>query len=157
MAEVGAVASIVGIAIAGAKISMILYELGSTAKSAKSEVNKVAVSIATFSSVLQQLASTLEKAHSARFSISAIGTTQEILDRCQEIFDEIGEVVKDLKITKDGGKNLTQKSVSHVARVQWVFKRVKVLKLQAELESMKLTLTLMLVTLNLADKIRSRR
>jgi len=157
MAELGALASIVGIAAAGAQISMTLYKLGSTVGSAKRDVNKVAASIATFCSVLQQLASTLEKARSARFSISAIGTTQEILDRCQELFSEIEEVVKKLETGEQGGKSPKQASIGHVARVKWVFQRVKVQRLQAELESMKLTLTLMLITLNLAEKIKVRR
>lgn len=157
MAELGAIASIVGIAAAGAKISMTLYELGSTVVSAKRDVNKVAVSIATVCSVLQQLASNLEKAHSARFSISAIETTQEILDRCTELFSEIEEVVKKLEVDHQGGRSPKQTSIGHVARVKWVFQRVEVQRLQAELESMKLTLTLMLMTLNLAEKIRVRR
>jgi hypothetical protein len=157
MAELGAIASIVGIAAAGAKISMTLYELGSTVRSAKRDINKVAVSIATFCSVLQQLASTLEKARSARFSVSAIETTQEILDRCTELFSEIEEVVKKLEMGQQGGRSPKQTSIGHVARVKWVFQRAKVQRLHAELESMKLTLTLMRIALNLAEKIRARR
>lgn len=157
MAELAAIATIVGIAASGAKISMHLYALGSTIGSAKGDVTKVAVNIATFCSVLQQLASTLEKARSARFSISAIATTQEILDRCQELFGEIEDVVDKLRSPQKGGQDPKQTSIGNVARVKWVFKRLKMKKIRAELESMKLTLSLMLTTLNFADRIAKRR
>ncbi len=50
-----------------------------------------------------------------------------------------------------------QVSMSHVARVKWVFKRVKLQRIQAELESMKMTLLLILTTMDFALRIASRR
>lgn len=156
MAEVGTISAIISIATFGAQTPMVLYDLASTIGSAKRDVTVVARNIAGFCSVLQHLGTTLEKARSSRFSISAISTTQDILDRCQELFQDIANIAnKFLKPENVNGS--TQSSMSHIARVKWVFKRVKIQKLQAELDSMKLTLHLMLTTLDFAQRISTRR
>jgi hypothetical protein len=154
MAELGAIASIVGIAAAGAQLSMALFEFGSTVGSARSEVNQIATEISQFCAVLKQLHSTLTKAKARRYSISAIATTQDILERCQEIFREIEDIVQPLQ--KSAGKS-KELPVDVVARVKWTFKRSKVQVLQKTLESSKNTLQLMLLVLDLAQKTASPR
>ncbi|PMD62026.1 uncharacterized protein K444DRAFT_485157, partial [Hyaloscypha bicolor E] len=154
MAELGAIASIVGIAAAGAQLSMALFEFGSTVGSARSEVNQIAIEISQFSPVLKQLHSTLTKAKARRYSISAIATTQEILKRCQEIFREIEDIVQPLQ--KSAGKS-KEPPVDVVARVKWTFKRSKVQVLQKTLESSKSTLQLMLLVLDIGRKTASPR
>ncbi|KAH8767819.1 hypothetical protein BGZ57DRAFT_899341 [Hyaloscypha finlandica] len=123
MAELGAIASIVGIAAAGAQLSMALFEFGSTVGSARSEVNQIATEISQFCAVLKQLHSTLTKAKARRYSISAIATTQDILKRCQEIFREIEDIVQPLQKSAEKSK---APPVDVVARVKWTFKRSKV-------------------------------
>ena len=93
MEAIGAIASIIGVAGAGAKLSIMLFEFASTAGSAGQEVKRIGIEISLFCSVLKQLQSTLTKAKAYRYSLSALETTQEILDRCQEAFQEIENVV----------------------------------------------------------------
>ncbi|KAH7386557.1 hypothetical protein BKA64DRAFT_711776 [Cadophora sp. MPI-SDFR-AT-0126] len=143
MAELGAIASIVGIAAAGAKLSMVLFEFGSTVGSARTEVNQIATEISQFCAVLKQLHSTLTKAKAHRYSVSAIATTQDILKRCQEIFKEIEDIVHPL--LNSAGKS-KEPPVDVIARMKWTFRRSKVQVLQKTLESSKNTLQLMLVS-----------
>jgi predicted glycosyl hydrolase (DUF1957 family) len=155
MAEaVGAIASIVGIAGAGAKLSIVLFEFASSVGSAGVEARQIGTEISLFCSVLKQLQSTLTKARSYRYSISAIETTQEILDRCQDVFKEIEEIIESLR--KRRGKT-AEASVDLVARVKWTFKRSHVQMLRTTLESCKITLHIMLTTLEFAQKIATRR
>jgi hypothetical protein len=154
MAELGAIASIVGIAAAGAELSMVLFEFGSTVGSARTEVNQIATEISQFCAVLKQLHSTLTKAKARRYSISAIATTQDILERCQVIFKDIEDIVHPLQ--KSAGKS-KEPAVDMIARVKWTFKRSKVQVLQKTLESSKNTLQLMLLVLDLAQKTASPR
>ncbi|KIM94409.1 hypothetical protein OIDMADRAFT_60736 [Oidiodendron maius Zn] len=155
MAEIGAIASIIGVAGAGAKLSIVLFEFASTVGSAGLEVRQIGIDISLFCSVLKQLQSTLTKAKAYRYSISAIETTQEILDRCQEVFGEIEGILRGLQ--KGGRDPSAEPSVDLIARVKWTFKRSKVQVLRATLESCKIMLHIMLTTLEFAQKIATRR
>jgi len=155
MAELGAIASIIGIIGAGAKVSISLYDFASSVGQAGTEVRIIATEISLFCSVLGQLKNTLSKAKACRYSISAIDTAQEILDRCRALFDEIDGIVSALKKPKPDGSGET--STDFVARVKWTFRKSKVKFLRSSLESLKITLHLMLTTLEIVRKTTSRR
>jgi len=155
MAEaLGAIASIVGIVGAGAKLSIALFDFAGNIGSAGAEVRAIGTEITLFCSVLQQLERTLAKAKDRRYSISAIETTQKILDQCQFIFEEINGVVGRLQKQKSGEGEV---SVDFKGRMRWVFKRAKVQQYRATLESCKITLHLMLTTLEFAERVSARR
>jgi hypothetical protein len=154
MAEIGAIASIIGVAGAGAKLSIVLFDFASTVGSAGLEIRQIGTEISLFCSVLVQLQSTLTRAKGYRYSISAIDTTQQILDRCQQVFKDIDSIVDGLR--KPGAKP-GEASVDLVARVKWTLKRSKVQLLRTTLESCKITLHLMLTTLDFAQKLSLRR
>lgn len=155
MEAIGAIASIIGVAGAGAKLSIVLFEFASTVGSAGQEVKRIGVEISLFCSVLKQLHSTLTKAKAYRYSLRALDTTQEILDQCQEVFKEIESILNGLR--KRGVQSSAEPSVDLIARVKWTFKRSQVQVLRATLESCKATLHLMLTTLEFAQKIATRR
>jgi len=155
MEAIGAIASIIGIAGAGAKLSIVLFEFASAVGSAGQEVRQIAIEISLFCSVLKQLQSTLAKAKAFRYSLSAIETTQEILDRCQEVFNEIEGIVNSLR--KGGGERSPEATQDWVVRIKWTFKRSQVQLLRSTLESCKVTLHIMLSTLDFAQKIATRR
>lgn len=114
---------------------------------------QIGIEISLFCSVLKQLQSTLTKAKAYRYSFSAIETTQEILDRCQEVFKEIEGIVHGLR------KRRVELSaeVDWIARVKWTFKRSQVQLLRTTLESCIVTLHIMLSTLEFAQKIATRK
>ena len=153
MAEIGAIASILGVIGAGTKVSITLFQFGASIGSASTEVKAIGTEISLFCSVLKQLHSTLTKAKSFRYSISAIATTQEILDQCQEIFIDIEAIVERLQKRKAGDG---QPSLEFVQRVRWTFQKSKVQLLRTTLESCKITLHIMLTTLDFAQKIATR-
>jgi hypothetical protein len=124
MEAIGAIASIIGVAGAGAKLSIVLFEFASTVGSAGQEIKQIGIEISLFCSVLKQLESTLTKAKAYRYSLSAIETTQEILDRCQEVFNEIEAIVNGLR--KRGSERSAEATRDLIARVKWTFKRSQV-------------------------------
>ena len=154
MAELGAIASIIGIVGIGAKLSISLFELAATVGSAGTEIRAIGTEISLFCSVLRQLEKTLNRAKSFRYSISAIETTQEILDKCQDVFREIEIIIDGLRQQKSQS---AESSVDFVARLKWTFRRSKVQMHRTTLESCKLTLHLMLTTLDFAQKVADRR
>lgn len=157
MEAIGAIANIVGVAGAGAKLSIVLFEFASTFKSAEQEVRQIGIEISLFCSVLKQLQSTLTKAKACRYSLSAIETTAEILDRCQEIFNEIEAIVTDLSSGNQSVESSAESARKLINKVKWTFKRSKVQLLRTTLESRKVTLHIMLSTLEFAQKIATRR
>ena len=155
MAEaLGAIASIISIAGAGAKLSILLFDFAGNIGSAGSEVRAIGTEISLFCSVLQQLERTLAKAKNRRYSISAIETTQKILDQCQFIFGEINGIVGRLQKQKPSSGEV---AVDFKSRVRWLFKRAQVQQYRATLESCKITLHLMLTTLEFAERVSGRR
>ena len=154
MAELSAIASIVGIVGAGAQLSIALFNLAEVVGSAGSEIRLLGTEISLFCSVLKQLEKTLTKARSCRYSMSAIETTQEILDRCRDVFKSIETAIDGL--SKPKGQSL-EPSVDLLARMKWAFARSKVQMQRATLESCKITLHLMLATLEFARKLSHRR
>ncbi|KAH6666899.1 hypothetical protein B0J14DRAFT_704958 [Halenospora varia] len=154
MAEIPALASIVGVASAGAKLSLLLYDFAASVASAKGDILAVGRDVALFCAVLRQVGSVFGNQKAARFSSSALDTTLEIVERCKAIFEELNTIVQ--KLVKDRGDG-AEAVVGFVAKVKWTFKRSRVRLLQGSLDSMKITLHLMLTTLDFSDKIYSRR
>jgi hypothetical protein len=154
MAEIGLLASIISVASAGAKTSLCLYQFADAVGSAGKGIRGVATEISLFCSVLKQLDSTLRRARSARYSLSALMAADEILSECQRVFAEIRVIVDHLQ---QDDLASGQPTISLVSKVKWAFKRPRVLVLRSTLESMKITLLLMLTTLDFAQKIASRR
>ena len=154
MVEIAAIASIVSVAGAGAKLSLFLYEFASTVASARGEVISVGRDISLACAVLKQVASVFGNEKTARFSPTALGTTSNIVKRCQDIFQEIDNIVRGLMDDRADGTN---SSMGFINKVIWAFKRSRVQLLQGTLDSMKITLQLMLTTLDYSERIYSRR
>ena len=89
METAGAVASVVGLAGAGAKIPITLFEVARKIGSTGAEMKATGKGMSLFCAVLKQLDLTLNKIPRKRCSIHAIAVTQEILDGCKDIFDKL--------------------------------------------------------------------
>ena len=154
MAEIGIIASIAGIAAAGTKLSVALFDFGSTIGSAGHEIAQVASEILLFCAVLKQVQSKLKRAKSSRYSLGAIQTTQEILDRCEHVFKEIETIIDSLR---KENVNSRDSIVDWKARIKWTFKRSHIQLQRTTLESCKITLHIMLTTLDFDRRTASRR
>ena len=156
MAEIGLIASIVAVAGAGATLSIAIFDIASTIGTAGKELQDLSTEISLLCSVFKQLEMVLSHAH-FHSSNTAVDTTQKILERCKEVFNESSDVVKNLLPRKNDGLGGIP-SVDFVTRVKWLgFKNSKVKLIKSTLESYKLTLGIMLSTMQLAEKVSMRR
>ena len=158
MAElVGLIASITGIAGVGAKLSVQLFDLTSQVGSARQDVAAVGQDISVFAAVLGHIATTLETPSVVRFSEDAVRTASWITSRAEAIFMELEEVINGIVPAAGTTQENKPTSMSVSKRVKWVFKRQRVVQFRASLESMKLTLQLMLTTVEISGKMQYRR
>ena len=154
MAEIGIVASVIGVVGAGTKLSITIFDFAASIGNAGRELQNVATEISGLCSVLKQLQMLLEHAH-FKPSETAIESAQKIIGQCSKVFTEINEIVGELRRAK--GDELFP-SVDFVSKVKWTFsKKSKVLMLRSTLEACKSTLSVMLVTMLLAERVSQRR
>lgn len=155
MAELGIAAGVAGVVGFGAKLSVALYDFATTMAVARREIFSVAQEVAQSSAALKQVSKTISNPRTARHSTSAIGAILDITISCQDRFTELNSIVDRLQAEKPKNGEV---SVSFVAKVKWVFgRRSKVHDLREELNATKLTLLLMMSTLNLSNEQLSRR
>lgn len=146
MAEIGAVASIIGLAGVGIKVSFALFDLADRIGSAGEEVRLVATDISLFCSVLKEVASVIQEGDTSQLTPAALFLINEVVSHCGEVVTEIDKTVSSL--TKDQNLNPSDlPSLEWTRRVKWIFKRSKVQVQRQTLESCKSTLHLLLTTL----------
>ncbi|KAK6439600.1 hypothetical protein LTR95_004190 [Oleoguttula sp. CCFEE 5521] len=151
MAELGVAASIIALVGTGTKLSIAIFDFAATVGGAGKELQHVATEISGLCSVLQHLRALLTHAH-FKPSQSAVASVQKITDHCESTFSEIDAVVAGL------GGHITDShfpatTPDFANRVKWTFKRSKVTMLRSSLEACKSTLSLMLSTLLLAQRV----
>ena len=127
MAEVAA--SIIGISTFGIKLTLTLYEFGSTTSSAKQQADHIARHVTLYSNVLELLAERLE-ADAPIISEAAFDLAEELYDQSDELFGRI----RSLLPRKDG-----RDEVSFLQKIAWNFKKTKVDVLVGELDRLKAT------------------
>ena len=153
MAEIGVIASVVGVAGAGFRLALILHAVGLDIGNADVDILKVAKGVSLFSLMLKQVGLTLEAAESVA-SESAVDTAIELKDQSEMVFTEIQAMVDTVR-KKDVKGNY--KSITVMQRVKWCFKKQRVQYLLGQLESLKLSLSVMLQILQLGKLIADSR
>lgn len=127
MAELGCIASIVGIAGVGIKLSKTLYQIGHTTTNAGHNINKIATNVTLFSSSLKHVGVVLQDQHSLH-SPEAIETIEQIVRECESVFQEITKIVYSAKnkgktLCEPVGANDRRRRLSVVARAKWYFEQ----------------------------------
>jgi hypothetical protein len=154
MAEIGLIAGVIAIVGAGTKLSIAIFDFATTIGSAGRELQIVGTEISILCSVLRQVQSLLEHAHFHPSKI-AIESLKKIKERCEAVFEEIAEILTGFRTAK--GDALFPPP-DFLRKIKWTFsKRSKVLVLRSTLESCKLTLSVMLNTMQLAESVSRRR
>lgn len=149
MAEVGLIASVIGIAGAGAKLTVTLYTFAETVNSADKSIRDVARDVSITSSVLSQLASIMEQDKKAKISKDdAIKTADEAVRGCSDVFTEIGTALEKSITNINAGK-----TKAALEKMKWVFNEPKMELLRSNLERMKSSLLLLLSVLSYARDI----
>ena len=147
------IASVIGVAGAGFRLSLILNAVGHEMATADLEIQKIAKEISLFSLILKQVGRTMEAAESL-VSQSALDSAKEITFQSQTIFNEVKEMVE-MSQQRDANGNL--QSITIAQRVRWCFKKQRVRYLLGQLESLKLSLSIMLQILLLGKTIATTR
>ena len=156
MAELGILASVIAVVGAGTKLSIVIFDFATSVGKAEREVQNVATEISNLCSVLKQLQMILERAH-FQPSQTAIESAQRIIEQCSEVFSEINDIVGELR-SSNGDEVFPVHTMDFVSKVKWTFsKKSKVLMLRSTLDACKSTLSVMLVTMLLAERVSQRR
>jgi hypothetical protein len=100
--------------------------------------------VTLFSLMLKQVGQALQAQDSVHSS-EALETAQEITSECQMVFDEIQEMLD--KVTSKRSDGVFSPSIQQ--RFKWCFKKGRVQYLLAQLESLKMSLLVMLQILQL--------
>lgn len=117
------------------------------------EIQTIARAISNYAFTLKQLALTLESAKSIA-THSAMETAKRIADQSQVIFDDIKDMT-DLHQRTDDHGNI--RSIAVNQRVNWCFKQQRLQYLLGQLESLKLSLSIMVQVLQLGKLLVSTR
>lgn len=147
------IASVIGVAGAGFRLSLILNAVGTEIKHADCNIQNIAKGISLFSLVLKQVGKTMDEAKTI-VSQSAIDTAAEIRDQSKVVFDEIKNML-DLAQRTDNNGNI--RGIANSERFRSCFKKQKVEYLLGQLESLKLSLSIMLQILQMGKTIAITR
>ena len=148
------VASIVGLASAGTKLSLVLYQISADVGSAGQEARVLGQDIENFCIVLELLQKTLD---GSATSASLAGCSEIFSDmqvHFARIFKEILTAIEELEPWAARSRAAVFK---YRYRIQWVFQRRRVEYLKAIINGYKDTINMMLGTLSLANAARPKR
>lgn len=149
MAEiVGLAASIVQLGGAGAELSIKLYNFVNSAAKADLDIIDLAEDLDSTGSALGHIGKIPEaKDIQALASRQAIDDAAKIKKRCELVFTEVKEMIgKRRKVGKDGKETLTL-----AGKIGWPLKEQRVELLRRRLDSLKLSLSLLLDVLKFAQ------
>ena len=138
------VSAVAGVATAGVQLSKSLYDLYSTVRTSRHEIQDVANNVSLLAMVLEELDEVLyddEKEYRPQLREAA----HSIALRCACIFKDI---------RKHTGTERELKGQKFYEKVAWYFKRERVKPLRISLESMKSTLNILLHVIQLAKNTR---
>jgi len=146
MAEVGIAASIIGIATFGVKLTLTLYTFGTTASSAREQIDRIARNVALFSNILELLGERLNDDKPIH-SEAALDFAEALYEDSKRLFERIEELLPD--------RRRESEELSFIQKIMWNFKKGKVDALMAELEQLKSSVNLLVQVLYAGVKIRS--
>lgn len=147
------IATIIGIAGAAFRLSLVLNAVGVEMAPTDLDIQNLARAISNYAFILKQLALTLESCKSIATQ-TAMETAKQIADQSQLIFDDIKDMTE-LDQRKDEHGNL--RSIAVNQRVKWCFKQQRLQYLLGQLESLKLSLSIMLQVLQFGKLLVSIR
>ena len=141
--------TIIGIVSVGTKVALVLSQLAVGMGAAGKEARSIASEIRGLCAVLNTLQHVLLKVETSPYFDHCLELTDDMTNASREMYTDILKITKKLQImakTQEGRFKLR-------SRVYWVaFQKPRILGLRAALEAYKSNLSLMLGTLNIAEK-----
>lgn len=147
------VTSLLGVANAGFRLSLLLNAVASQIASSGIEIHSISKGVSLFSLALKHVGRALQATDSVH-APNALDEAKKIADQGFMTLNEIEDMLDQLKASE----NLTNThGLSIQQRVKWCFKKHRVTYLLAQLECLKLSLTVMLQVLQLGKLIEAKR
>jgi hypothetical protein len=138
MAEIGVIASVIGVASLGAKVSMMLFECGRDMRHWREQTDEIASEVNTFTNVLRELGMVL-KVQEGFYTDDAVRIVEATLKDCKAVFKQIRSKIK-----------FKQRST---AGLRWLFKKSRAKELKSRMEALKSSMSLILQVVQLGRKV----
>ena len=147
--------AIINISLEFWKMGRRLLKLAKTIHHAQKEVQDISKDILSFSKILRLLDETLESAQNAEIIVGQASAKKqlvdELVDQSRPLLKDFGRLRKKLKpLTRDQSSNAFRRMV---ARFQWSRSKSGTMYLRRALDSHKMTLNLLIVTLILGERV----
>lgn len=130
------VSSLVGV---GLRLSTGLYHICETISSAQDDIEDIASDLTSFVVVIDELGK-IFAAPGRLYSDTLESNLLNIIKKCRHVFRQINRMIE---------KTVSAAKMKLQSKFAWVFRKTKVKELKASLDSLKLTMSLMLQTLKL--------
>jgi hypothetical protein len=146
----GLIASIIGVAGAGFRLSLILNAVSCEVANEGLEVHSISKTVTLFSLTLKQTGINLQGPDSVH-TYEALDGVSRIADDANKVFDEFNDMLDRVRHKPSEGSS----APSIQQRFQWCFKRHRVTYLLAQLDSFKLSLSVIQQVLQLGKLMAS--
>ena len=138
------VSAVAGVATAGVQLSKYLYDLYSTVKTSRQEIEDVANNVSLLAIVLEELDGVL--------CDDVLNYRPQLREAAQSIALRCASIFKDIR--KHTGTDRALKGKKLYEKVAWYFKKERVKPLRCSLESLKSTLNILLHVVQLAKSTK---
>jgi hypothetical protein len=159
IAVIGGASAVLSIAMEFGKMGERLYRLVKTLRYAQKEVQDISKEVSNFSKILRILDETLDSAQSTELIIGQESTQaqliQELMDQSCPLLKEFKRLRVKLKPLREGQS--TDAISRAIARFQWWRNKNSTIYLRRLLDSHKVTLNLLIVTILLGEKVAEYR
>jgi len=155
IAVIGGVSAVLTIAMEFGKMGGRLHKLAKTIYHAQKEVQDISKEVSNFSGILHILDETLESAQNAEIMTGRASAKRqlvdELVDQIRPLLKEFGRLHKKLKRLKEGQSSNAFRRL--IAGFQWSRNKGSTTYLRRVLDSHKITLNLLIVTIILGERI----
>lgn len=155
IAVIGGVSAILSVAVEFGKMGGRLHKLAKTIYHAQKEVQDISKEVLNFSRILRILDETLESAQNAEIMTGRASAKRqlvdELVDQIRPLLKEFGRLRRKLKPLKEGQSSNAFRRL--IAGFQWSWNKSTTTYLRRVLDSHKITLNLLIVTIILGERI----
>lgn len=144
------VASIVGVAGAGFRLSLILNAVSCEIANAPTEILTISKNVTLFSLLLKQTAAVLDQPGSVH-SPEAVRVAEQVLEESNAVFTEINSMLDRVRTKRQDGTV----SPSIPQRIRWCFKKHGIEYLLGRMDRLQMSLSLMLQIIQLGSTMAS--
>ncbi|ETN37524.1 uncharacterized protein HMPREF1541_07146 [Cyphellophora europaea CBS 101466] len=146
----GIISSIIGVAGAGFRLSLILNAVSCEVANEGLEVHSISKAVTLFSLTLKQVGVSLQNADSVH-TVEALDGVHKIAEDATDVFDEFNEMLDKVRAKPAEGRPIP----SIHQRFQWCFRRHRVLYLLGHLDCLKMNASLIQQVLQLGKLMAS--